>query len=192
MEKSETKPPDSIGKEKSQYSIVSLIIAFLLGIALIVFLQFVVKDITKFLYGEPPKTPDFYQSGQRAWIYKGVQYENAGEAREVFEKAELLPYQTRVLLVSTFINVPLFLLAITLILSLGKLKPSYKLTTTTFFLAMVVNMFTLLKDLAIYIYKINERLAIYGVSLFLIIVFTGSIIYVQDRIRAKEPASSES
>lgn len=184
MEKPETNLSTSDKEKKPEYSTISLIITFLLGIALIVFLQFAASDITKIFYGERPKTPDFSQGGRQGAYYQGKLYEDYSEAREAFEKAELLPYETVSLVVNTLVNVPLFLLAIALTLSLGKIKPAYKLTTTAFFIAMVVNMFSLLKDLGIYIYKINERLAIYGISLFLIIIFTGSIIYVQGKFRA--------
>lgn len=181
MEKSETQTNVSLDEKKPEFSLMSIIIAFLLGIALIVFLQFMVNDITKSLYGEPPKTPDFY----KGYNYQGVYYGNYQDAKTAFQKSELLPYETKALLVSTFINVPLFILSLVLVLSLGKLKPSFKLTTNTFFAAMVINILTLLGKLAEFIYKINQRLAIYGICLFLIIVFIGSIVYIQEKIRIR-------
>jgi len=173
-------------EKKAEFSAISIIIAFLLGVALIVFLQFAVKDITRSFYGEKPRQPDFSsQTRGQGYQYQGIYYEDYNDAKTAFEKAELIPYETTALLVNTLINVPLFLLAVGLLLSVGKLKSAYKLITTTFFIAMVVNMFNLLKDLGIYVYKINERLAIYGISLFLIIVFTISVILVQEKIRTK-------
>lgn len=191
MENPEAKPIVFTGERESEYSPISIIIAFLLGVALIVFLQFFVKDITKTLFGEPPETPGFYKTstqikpGYYEYEYDGVDYESHQEAKKAFEKAEWLPYETRAILVSTIINGPLFLIAVALIFLLGKLKSSYKLATVTYFIAMSINMLVLLGRLASYIYKVNERLAMYSVSLFLIIVFTTSIIYVQERFRTK-------
>jgi len=182
----DSKKSSSLEQNKPEFSFISLLIAFLLVVSLIVFLQFAVRDITRTLYGEKPSLSDFYdQTGQGGYQYQGVYYKEFQEARSAFEKAELIPYETKALVINTVINAPLFLLAISLLLSLGKLKSSYKLITGTFFIAMVINMFSLLKDLGIYVYKINERLAIYGISLFLIIIFTISVIFVQEKIKSK-------
>ncbi|MFH0864381.1 MAG: hypothetical protein V1858_04845 [Candidatus Gottesmanbacteria bacterium] len=181
---------------KSQYSGVSLIISFLLGISLIVFIQFIASDLTKSLYGETPKTPVFainnnlQANGMSQYQYLGVSYPTYEQANNAYLKAEVLPYQTKDLLVKTIIYIPLFVLAVILFVSFGKFKPSYKLTSGAFFLAMVVNMLTLLSQLVSYVYQINQRLAVYGISLFLIIVFTITVIYVQDKFRNKTPAAT--
>lgn len=190
MEKVETQPVVFAGERKPEFSLISLIIAFLLGVALIVFLQFLIRDVTELLYGQQPKTPTFYRSEATNFQYDGVYYEGHREAMEAFEKAELLPYETKAILVGTFINGPLFLFALILIFSLGKLKSSYKLATRSYFIAMVINMLTLLGKLASYMYKINQRFATYGISFFLIILFTASIIYVQDKFRTKSEETS--
>lgn len=186
MEKSEVPPVVFAGERKSEYSPIGLLIAFLLGIALIVFLQFLIRDVTEALRGPRPEMPvSVVQSGSGGYQYGGIYYDSYQEAREVFEKTELLPYETQAILVSTFINGPFFVLAIILVFGLGKVKSAYKLAATTYFVAMVFNMFVLLVQLASHIYKINQKLATYGISLFLIVVFTVSIIYVQDKFRAK-------
>ena len=186
-----SKEPFSQEGKQSEFSFISLVISFLLGISFIVFLQFSVGDVTRTLYGEKPKQPSFVPTSKEdyqnksIYYYKGTYYEEFQEAQGAFEKSELIPYETKALIVKTLINAPLFLLAIGLFFSLGKTKSSYKLITGTFFVAMVLNMFTLLKDLGIYVYRINERLAIYGISLFLIIIFAISVILVQEKVRSK-------
>ncbi|MFC1790605.1 hypothetical protein ACFLZP_03940 [Patescibacteria group bacterium] len=183
----ETSEVRFLGERENVYSPLSLVIAFLLGVTLVVLLQFLVKDITDSFYGEPPRIRGQYQSG--GYLYKGKHYDDYQKAKKVFEKDELLPFESRAILVRTSINVPLFLLAVTLIFTLGKKGSSLKLATTTFFSAMVINMLVLLGYLTSLIYKIDHRVAIYGVSFILLIVFTASIVYIQDRFRAQKVTS---
>ena len=187
MKENEPTKVKFINERKSVYSPISLIIALLLGVTLIVFLNFLVRDVTRSLYGEPPEFTGSYQniSDSSRYVYKGQIYQDSQAARDVFEKSTFLPYETKSLLVRTIINVPLFFLAVILIYTVGKRKSSYRLAATTYFIAMVVNMVVLLGHMTTYIYKINQKLAIYGISFVLIIVFTTSIIYVQDKFRKK-------
>ena len=178
-------------EREPKYSAMSLIIAFLLGVTLIVFLQFFVKDLTESAYGKPPKFigTSSYLKNKTGYEYDGKIYTDYANAREFFEKEKLLSYETKAILVDTAVNVPLFLLAVTLVFSLGKRNDSYKLPTSAFFTAMVVNMIALLGRLSIYIYKINQKLAIYGISLVLIFIFTISVVYVQNRFQERKEAA---
>lgn len=179
----------------SEYSGVGIIISLLLGISLIVFIQFFTGDLTKSLYGESPKSPSFYTNnnfqpnGKSQYQYNGVYYSTHNEANDAFSKTERLPYETKSLLIKSSIYIPLFALAVILFVSFRKSRPSFKLTSGAFFLAMVINMLTLLGQLAGYIYQINQRVAVYCISLFLIIVFTSTVIYVQDKLRNKTPVT---
>ncbi len=190
MAPAENPPVVFKGERKTEFSSISIIVTFLLGITLIVFLQFLVNDLTKSLYGEHPKFALTSYQEDKVWHYGGVSYNNYADARKAFEKAEVLPYETKALTLNTIINAPLFILSIILIFTLGNRKSSYKLATTTYFIAMAVNMLALLTRLAAYIYKINQRLAIYSISGFLIIVFTVSIFYIQEKFRKREAIQS--
>src|SRR3972149_9591001 len=140
-------PSISPGATKSEYSALSIVVAFLLGLTLVLFIHFLISDVTESLYGKRPE-------------------------------------EAKAIIVSAMINIPLFLLSIFLFFSRLKSKSAYKLATTTFFISALVSMFSFLVRFGSYVYQINQKLTVYGVSIILIVVFIVSIVYVQEKYKA--------
>ncbi len=195
MEKESTRTND--------FSAVGILISFLLAICLLYFAQFFIKDLNSLYNGTQPIRPNFEkikpqildrsgnvnlpnqipQSNDKNFTYNGVSYTTYTEANDAFEKQELLPYQSRKLVISALVNIPLFVIATGLFVSLGRKRSSYRVVTGSFFGSMFLSITILLVELASMVYRYNQKIATYGILSVLILVFVVTIVFIQDRHR---------
>ncbi|GEM_PF-5779969 len=194
--------PSQTGK-KSEFNPIAVILAILLGIAFIVLIQYAISDITRTVAGEEPKQPDLYSSrynksvdpntgySDNTYTYNGVSYTNYDDAQRAWKKDVLLPYQTTKLTTNGVIIIPMFIISLAAFLALIKSKSTFKLPAITFFGASVINTAILLFYLGTFIYEINPRVAVYAISITLIIVFIIGIAFIQKRLTEK-PHTTES
>lgn len=189
--------------KKSEFNAISIILAILLGIAFIVLIQYAISDITRTVAGEEPRSPDFYSSSRNSalknqntgyedpyysdpkYTYKGVNYDSNEDARRAWKKDVMLPYETIRLTTNGVIIIPMFIVSLAAFLALIKSKSHFKLPAITFFGASVINTAILLFYLGTFIYEINPRIAVYAISITLIIVFVIGIAFIQKRFTDK-------
>ena len=195
MEKESSKTND--------FSAVGILISFLLAICLLYFAQFFIKDLNSLYNGTQPIRPSYEklkpqvldrtgnvnfpieqpQPSEKNYTYNGVSYSTYTEANDAFEKEELLPYQSRKLVISAIVNIPLFVIATGLFISLGRKRSSYRVVTGSFFGSMFLSITMLLIELASMVYRYNQKIATYGILSVLILVFIITIVLIQDRHR---------
>jgi predicted transporter len=60
-------------------------------------------------------------------------------------------------------------------------REAWKLPAMAYFLAMSVSMVGLLTSVVQVSYQLNQKLTVYGVSIVLIILFTFSVVFAQER-----------
>lgn len=167
----------------SEYSLVSIIVSVLLFVAITVFVQFIIQDVTETFIG--PKPQFSYQPIISKKLDSGIDTPQVdySAARKAFDHSTL-PYESKKLLLFTSISIPLFVASILLVLSRKRINSSLRIASYSFFISSVVTVFRLLAELASYMYKVNQKMAIYGISLFLIGIFIACIYYIQERHRA--------
>ena len=216
MEQSESAQPVVFAKpsgsgKKSEFNPISIILAILLGIAFIVLVQYAISDITRTVAGEEPREPDFYskQSSRNkneltnqdfeqpayttpsyTYNYKGTVYSTDEEARRAWKKDVMLPYETTRLTTNGVIIIPMFIASLVAFLALIKSRSNYKLPAITFFGASVINTAILLFYLGTFIYEINPRIAVYAISITLIIVFIVGIAFIQKKLSEKSASNT--
>ncbi len=175
------KPPT-----KSEYSGVGIIVSIMLMFTLIVFVQFLIKDFSERYAGDTPLFESSFvrtkTDADEVFIEKTTQKQYTyQEAYKNFNQTYKLSYESKKLLMSAFVNVPLFIIAIIFLYSGRNMRSSYRMAVNTFFAASIFNMLRLLGELGAFAFQVNQRLTMYGVSFILIVVFFGSIIYVQEK-----------
>ncbi len=192
---------DTTGNKTSEFSTVGLLVSLLLAICLLYFVQFFIKDLNTLYNGTQPIRPNYEklkpqtldkngnvnlptQSFQeKKYSYRGTNYMTYSEADKAFEKFELLPYENGKLVISSIVNIPLFILATALFITLGRKRSSYRIVTGSFFGSMFVSISILLFQLATMVYRYNQKIATYGILSALILVFVVTIVLIQDRHR---------
>lgn len=195
---------DKQKNKQSDFSVIGILISFLLAICLFSFVQFFIEDLNNLYNGSKPIRPTYerlnklptldrngsvnlpsqpFQSTQKPFSYQGIDYSTYEEANQAFEKSELLPYESRRLVISAIINVPIFILATVLFVLLGRKRTSYRVVTGAFFGSTFVSITSLLFQLASMVYRYNQKVATYGILGVLILVFTIIIVFIQDRHR---------
>ena len=214
MEQSESAQPVVFAKpsgsgKKSEFNPISIILAILLGIAFIVLVQYAISDITRTVAGEEPRQPDFYRNSRNdsalrssdpgyedqyykdpLYTYKGVSYDSNEDARRAWKKDVMLPYETTRLTTNGVIIIPMFIASLVAFLALIKSRSNYKLPAITFFGASVINTAILLFYLGTFIYEINPRIAVYAISITLIIVFIVGIAFIQKKLSEKSASNT--
>jgi len=171
-------------QSKSEFSFISVVVSVMLFFAITVFVQFIIQDVTETLIGVKPQFNYQYNSNTRLYKVPDApdQAVDYTAARKMFDQS-LLPYESKKLLIYTSISVPIFIVALLLVLSRVKIKSSLRLASYSFFVSAVITVFRLLGDLASYMYRVNQKMAIYGISIFLIAIFIGCIYYIQEKHR---------
>ncbi len=188
--------------KNSDFSAVGILVSFLLAICLLYFAQFFIKDLNSLYNGTEPIRPSYEKikpqvldrtgnvnfpvqqsQSEKNFTYNGIGYATYAEANEAFEKQELLPYQSRKLVISAIVNIPLFVIATGLFVSLGRKRSSYRVVTGSFFGSMFLSISILLVELASMVYRYNQKIATYGILSVLILVFVITIVFIQDRHR---------
>lgn len=173
---------------RSDYSGISVLISILLCIIFVVFTKFLISDLQQAFVGEKPSMQSTYNKEmQRAEhnVNGQIFYDNK-TANDYFDKFMLLPYESKSMLVSTSINVPLFIIGVFLILSRDKFKKSMRLAVNAYFASVIINMLTLITELSLLLYKVNQKITVYGVSILLITVFIVSIIYLEEKHKTQK------
>lgn len=199
MEQAESQPKLVIKEgESGEFSPISILISIVLSITFIVLIQFLIRDLRESFIGEEIKsynkiktdhqsqvqnTPGGRVSNQKTvYMYEGVVYENYDDAQKEFNRREVLPYKTKTLLISGVINIPLFILGLYLFFVFRNQKGSgKKLASAIFFGATLINIIVLLGEISGTLYKVNPRIAVYTISLALIVVLVIAIIKIQER-----------
>ncbi len=163
----------------------------MLVITLVVFVQYVIGDLQERYAGSRPQMSavlTYQQDEGNTYLEKntGKSFSSA-EANDYFNKTYMLPYESKRLVIGTLVNVPVFIVAVLLLLGKGTMRSSVRLGINAVFAASLLNMLRLLGELASFAYTVNQKMTMYGVSAILILVFFGSIVFIQEKHAKTNP-----
>lgn len=194
-------------RKVNDFSAVGILVSFLLAVCLLYFVQFFIKDLNSLYNGPRPIRPGYEKikpqtlekngnvnfptvptqvDNGKKFTYNGVDYATYEEANNAFEKLEFLPYESSRLVISAIVNIPLFIIATALFVTLGRKRSSYRIVTGSFFGSMFISISVLLFELASMVYRYNQKIATYGILSVLILVFVITIVFIQDRHRGSK------